>query len=58
MHQRPEVLAEVVRPNQDCEDPFPKRQLEKADREQPGTAPEGARASVLLDANLFHRILL
>jgi len=44
-----EVETEKVGPQQECENTFPKSQVQKPDREEPGGCPHGPHEGVLLD---------
>ena len=53
MHDGAQVDADVVRPQHDCESTFPKTQVQKSNREEPGAAPREPHKGVLLDLDLL-----
>src|SRR5947209_11046670 len=54
MWHRAERQSQIVRPQNDCEDTLPEREVQKPDREEPCCDPEGSRETVLLDLDLLH----
>ncbi len=50
MRQKTEVYAQIVRPEHNRENPFPKRQVEKADGEEPSGEPHRPHEGVLFDS--------
>src|SRR6185312_2341853 len=56
MRQRTEVRAEIIRPDHQRENPFPKSQVEKADGEEPSVEPHCPHEGVLLDSYFLHTL--
>lgn len=46
-------MANVIRPDHEGEEALPESQMEKADREEPGSEPQASSEAVLLDADFL-----
>jgi len=56
MRQRTEVRAEKIRPDHQRENPFPKGQVEKPDREEPSGEPHCPHEGVVFDSYFPHTL--